>query len=101
MTAPDYELTLFASGASDLSARAIADARQLCDLHLDGHYHLSVVDVHDDPGAALISQVHVAPTLVKTKPLPVRKVVGDLSDAAKVLMALELADALTPESARG
>ena len=48
-----YELTLFVSGASDLSARAIANARRLCDVHLDGRYHLSVVDVHEDPAAVL------------------------------------------------
>ena len=48
-----YELTLFVSGASDLSARAIANARRLCDVHLRGRYHLSVVDVHEDPAAVL------------------------------------------------
>ena len=85
-----YELTLFVSGASDLSARAIANARQLCEIHLDGRYHLSVVDVHDDPAAVLSSQVVAAPTLIKNRPLPVRKLVGDLSDTDKVLLALDL-----------
>jgi hypothetical protein len=42
------ELTLFVSGASDLSARAIADARELFDHHLGRRYHLAVVDVHQD-----------------------------------------------------
>lgn len=85
-----YQLTLFVSGASDLSARAIANARQLCDLHLDGRYHLSVVDVHENPAAALKSRVVAAPTLVKNQPLPVRRLVGDLSHTDKVLLALEL-----------
>lgn len=91
--APDkvrYELTLFVSGASDLSARAIANARQLCEVHLDGRYHLSVVDVHEDPATALSSQVVAAPTLIRNWPLPVRKLVGDLSQADKVLQALQL-----------
>lgn len=85
-----YELTLFVSGASDLSARAIADARRLCDIHLDGRFHLSVVDVHEDPAAVLTSGVRAAPTLVRNRPLPVRKLVGDLSRTGKVLSALEL-----------
>jgi circadian clock protein KaiB len=86
-----YELTLFVSGASDLSARAIANAKELCDTHLDGRYELSVVDVHEDAAAALNSDVIAAPTLVRTWPLPVRKLVGDLSRTDKVLVALDLA----------
>jgi circadian clock protein KaiB len=88
-----YELTLFVSGASDLSARAIANAKKLCDTHLVGRYELSVVDVHEDAAAALNSDVIAAPTLVRNSPLPVRKLVGDLSKTDKVLVALDLADA--------
>jgi circadian clock protein KaiB len=86
------ELTLFVSGASDLSARAIADATELCDVRLRGRYRLSVVDVHEDPAATLSSGVHAAPTLVRPSPLPMRRCVGDLSDADAVLLRLGLAD---------
>jgi circadian clock protein KaiB len=85
-----YELTLFVSGASDLSARAIASAKELCEIHLEGPYHLSVIDVHEDSAAVLDSDVRVAPTLIKHLPLPARRVVGDVSDTEKVLRALEL-----------
>jgi circadian clock protein KaiB len=85
-----YELTLFVSGASDLSARAIGNARELCDTHLAGRYELAVVDVHEDAAAALNSDVIAAPTLVRNWPLPVRKLVGDLSRTDKVLIALDL-----------
>jgi circadian clock protein KaiB len=96
-----YELTLFVSGASELSARAIANARQLCDTHLAGRYHLTVVDVHEDPAAVISSRVVAAPTLVKNRPLPVRKLVGDLSQTVKVLLALELPIAeATPKALR-
>jgi circadian clock protein KaiB len=88
--ASSYELTLFVSGASDLSARAIADARALLDLSLGRRYRLAVVDVHQDGGAALNSQVVAVPTLVKHRPLPVRKLLGDLSDSRRVLLALGL-----------
>jgi circadian clock protein KaiB len=85
-----YELTLFVSGASEHSTRAIADARQLCDAHLPGAYRLAIVDLQTDPAAAVRSRVFAAPTLVKNLPLPVRKLVGDLSNTAKVLLALDL-----------
>jgi circadian clock protein KaiB len=94
MTAADdptrYELTLFVSGASALSARAIANARQLGDVHLQGRYCLAVVDVHDDPAAVVWNEVLVAPTLIRNRPLPVRRVVGDLSRTDEVLLALRL-----------
>ena len=96
----DPELTLFVSGASDLSARAIAGARELCEVHLSGRYQLSIVDVHDDPAAVLRHHVLAAPSLVKHRPLPERKYVGDLNHTDKVLLALELPVANTAHSAR-
>jgi circadian clock protein KaiB len=84
-----YELTLFVSGASDLSARAIAEARRLCDSGLGGPGRLSVIDVHDDPDSALSRQVIAVPTLIKSRPLPERRYVGDLSRTAAVLLALD------------
>jgi circadian clock protein KaiB len=83
-----YELTLIVSGASELSARAIANARQFCEAHLHGRYHLSVVDLHEEPASVGGRQVLAAPTLVKNHPLPVRKFVGDLSRTDNVLLAL-------------
>ena len=84
------ELTLFVSGASDLSVRAIANARALADTHLAGRYNLSVVDVHDAAAAAASIGVVVTPTLVRTWPLPVRRFIGDLSHTDRVLSALDL-----------
>jgi len=92
MTEPRPELTLFVSGASDLSARAIADATELCDVRLSGRFRLSVVDVHGDPAATLSSGVQAAPTLVRSSPLPMRRFVGDLSDADAVVLRLGLTD---------
>jgi circadian clock protein KaiB len=92
------ELTLIVSGASDLSARAIANATRLCEAHLAGRYHLAIVDLHEAPASVLSGHVLAAPTLVKTHPLPQRKFVGDLSRADKVLVALGLpvSDAAAP-----
>jgi circadian clock protein KaiB len=92
-TDEDFHLTLFVSGASDLSARAIAAARLLCDGHLRGRCRLAVLDIHDAPEAAVSSRVYAVPALVRTRPLPVRCVVGDLSQTGHVLAALQLAHA--------
>jgi circadian clock protein KaiB len=89
-TRPDYELTLFVSGASEISGRAIANARSLCDTYLDGRGRLSVVDVYEDPTLLLPNGVFAVPTLVRDQPLPVRKFVGDLAHVDRVLRALEL-----------
>jgi circadian clock protein KaiB len=85
-----YELTLFVSGASALAARAIANARRLCELHCKGNYRLSVVDIHEDPSSLMTNNVLATPTLVKTLPAPARRVVGDLSHRDKVVEALDL-----------
>lgn len=95
-----YELTLIVSGASALSARAIANARRLCDTHLEGRYHLSVVDLHEEPASAAGEHVLAAPTLVKNRPLPVRKFVGDLSHTDRVLLALGLSVPAASEAPR-
>jgi circadian clock protein KaiB len=87
---PWYELTLFVNGASDLSARAIANARRLCDTHLAGRCQLSIVDLREDPDGPVRNRVLAAPTLVRDHPLPERRLVGDLSRMDKVLVALDL-----------
>jgi circadian clock protein KaiB len=84
------ELTLYVSGASDLSTRAITHARQLCDSDPSHPCRLTVVDIHDDPAAVMRSHVLAAPTLVRSKPLPARRVVGDLSHTDAVLAMLGL-----------
>lgn len=100
------EFTLFVSGASDLSARAIANARSLCELYLAGRYHLAVVDVHDKVDGAGDRPVLAVPTLIRHAPLPEVKLVGDLSHTARVLQALDLGPvdglpAAPPEAHRG
>jgi circadian clock protein KaiB len=87
---PTYDLTLFVSGASGLSSTAIANASALCEAHLAGRYVLAVVDVHADSSSVIASNVLAAPTLVRNLPLPVRKIVGDLTDTDRVLRALEV-----------
>jgi diguanylate cyclase (GGDEF)-like protein len=82
------QLVLFVNGASQRSARAISEARALCDLDPLGPVHLAVADVQRDTELAVQYRVLASPTLVRTAPLPVRMVVGDLSDTGRVLAAL-------------
>lgn len=63
-----------------------------------GRYQLSVVDLHEAPASVLSGQVLAAPTLVKTRPLPVQKFVGDLSRAERVLAALDLPSGALPQA---
>ena len=85
-----YVLTLFVAGASDLSARAIANVRELCETYLEGRYSVEVVDVHRDASLMSEHDVVAAPTLIKERPLPKRMLVGDLSDTGRVLRALDV-----------
>jgi circadian clock protein KaiB len=91
-----YELTLFVSGASESSARAIANIREICDAHLDGRHQLNIVDLNQEPGLAGPHHVLATPTLIKDRPLPLRMLVGDMSDHVKILLALDVQDTSTP-----
>lgn len=94
-----YDLILFVSGASDRSGRAISDARSLCAAHLAGRHTLTVLDIHEHPDAVRAHGVSAAPTLVRARPLPMRRHVGDMSQAARVLERLELEPAPTGSAA--
>jgi circadian clock protein KaiB len=85
-----YELTLFVSGASSSSARAITDARAICETHLEGRFDLTIVDVNQNPELARGRRVLATPTLLKGHPPPERALVGDLSDSDRVLDALDV-----------
>ena len=86
-----YVLRLFVTGSTRRSARAIENAREICDTHLKDRHALEVVDLYEHPEAAAREEIIAAPTLVKLRPGPMRRVVGDLSDRARVLVSLGLA----------
>lgn len=90
LDAEPFTLTLFVSGASDSSAHAIANVREICDAHLAGRHELSIVDLNQEPSLAADHRVLATPTLVKDHPLPLRMLVGDMSDHAKILLALDV-----------
>lgn len=87
-----YVLRLFVSGATARSTRAIANLRALLERELPDRYDLEVIDIHHEPVLARDHQVIAAPTLVKLSPEPVRRIIGDLSDDARVRRGLGLTD---------
>ena len=85
-----YLLKLFVTGASSRTAAAIANLRRICDQELAGRYELEIIDVLEFPEKAEDERIMATPTLIKSLPLPLRRVIGDLSDREKVLLGLQL-----------
>jgi circadian clock protein KaiB len=81
-------LRLYVAGSAPNSVRAIANARAICEAHFAAAYELEIVDLLDHPKRALADGVIVTPTLLKLHPLPVQRVIGNLSDSDQVLLAL-------------
>jgi circadian clock protein KaiB len=86
-----YRLRLYITGTTPRSARAIQNLRAICEANLQGRYELDVIDIYQHPESAKTEQIVVTPTLVKELPIPIRRVIGDLSDRERVLSALDIA----------
>lgn len=85
-----YVLRLYVTGNTPHSARAISRVKTICDEHLNGRYELEVVDLYQQPQLAEGEQIIAAPTLVKKLPLPLRRMVGDMSRTERLLVGLDL-----------
>ena len=85
-----YLLRLFVTGASSRTGTAIANLRRICEQELAGQYDLEIIDVLQFPELAEDEKILATPTLIKSLPLPLRRVIGDLSDKEKVLLGLEV-----------
>jgi circadian clock protein KaiB len=86
-----YELHLFIAGTTPLSVAALANVVDVCEERLHGRYDLIVVDIYQEPDRAKAAQIVAVPTLLKKSPLPVRRLIGDLSDRTQVLSGLGMA----------
>ena len=85
-----YVLRLFVTGMTGRSTRAIENLRAICDEYLDGRYALEVIDIHQQPVLTRGEQIIAAPTLIKKLPLPMRRIIGDMSNRERVLLGLDL-----------
>ncbi len=84
------KLTLYVTGQTPNSQRAIANMRRICEEELGGEYELVIVDVLERPQLAEDERILATPTLTKELPLPLKRIIGDLSDTEKVLLGLDL-----------
>ena len=85
-----YRLRLYVTGQTPRSLASVRNLRHLCEEYLNGRFELDVIDIYQQPEMASEAQIIAAPTLVKQLPLPLRRLVGDLSNEQRVLMALDL-----------
>jgi circadian clock protein KaiB len=85
-----WHLRLYIAGQSPKSLTAFANLKKLCEEHLESRYEIEVVDLVEHPQLAAGDEILAIPTLVRRLPAPMRKIIGDLSDADRVLIGLQL-----------
>ena len=83
-------LRLYVTGVTGKSMRAIQNVRRICEEHLKDEYELEVIDLYKNLPLARGDQIIAAPTLIKRLPLPLRRLIGDMSDEARVLVGLDV-----------
>jgi circadian clock protein KaiB len=88
--AESYVLRLYVTGTTPQSLKAIANIKRICDQHLKGRYDLEVIDLYERPALASGEQIIAAPTLIRKLPLPLRRIIGDMSNTDRVLVGLDL-----------
>lgn len=93
---PQYLLKLYVTGSNARAQPAVGNLRRICERELAGQYDLEIIDVLEHPQIAEDEKILATPTLIKQLPLPLRRVIGDLSDADKVLLGLEVVRPLAP-----
>ena len=85
-----YVLRLYVAGLTPRSRIAIQNIKKICEESLKGRYDLEVVDIYQQPERIREEQVLAAPTLIKKLPLPLRKIIGDMSNTERILIGLDL-----------
>lgn len=85
-----WVLRLYVAGETSKSANALANLERICEEHLGGKYKIEIIDLMKNPQLARGDQILATPTLVRKLPPPVKKIIGDLSDAERVLVGLDL-----------
>lgn len=85
-----WRLRLYVAGQTPKSLAAFSNLKSICENYLDGRYRIEVIDLLEQPHLSKGDQILAIPTLVRKLPQPVRKIIGDLSDANRVLIGLDL-----------
>jgi circadian clock protein KaiB len=90
-----YLLCLYISGSTSKSALAVSNTKRFCERYLKDRYDLKVIDVYQQPDLVRRERIVALPTLIKQLPLPLRRLIGDLSDQESVLLGLDVREAGT------
>lgn len=90
VSAGHYRLLLYVAGPAPRSLAALSNLEAICAQHLPGRHHIEVIDLMKNPHLAKADNILAVPTLVRSEPCPVRKIIGNLSNAARVLSELDL-----------
>jgi circadian clock protein KaiB len=85
-----WNLRLYVADQTPKSIRAFAHLKALCEGHLKGRYQIEVIDLRKNPQPARGDQIVAIPTLVRRLPLPLRTIIGDLSNSVRLLVGLDL-----------
>ena len=85
-----WHLRLYVAGTSQKALTAFKNLKVICEQHLAGKYTIEVIDLLKNPTLAKGDQILAIPTLVRKLPVPVRKIIGDLSNTERVLVGLDL-----------
>src|SRR5580658_5341518 len=89
----EYELRLYVAGQTPRSLQAFANLTKICEEFLTGRYRIEIIDLLEKPQLAKGDQILAIPTLVRTLPEPIRKIIGDLSNTERVLVGLDIRSA--------
>ena len=85
-----YVLQLYVTGMTSKSTQAMINVQKLCEKHLAGRYELKVIDIYQQPKLAKREQIIAVPTLIKKLPLPLRRLIGDMSNTERFLVGIDL-----------
>ena len=85
-----WNLRLYIAGETSRSTAALANLQKICDERLPGKYHIEVIDLLKHPQLAAGDQIVAVPTLVRKLPEPLKRLIGDLSSAERVIVGLDL-----------
>jgi circadian clock protein KaiB len=96
-----YVLRLYVTGMTARSSRAVNNLRTICDEYLKGRYDLEVIDIYQQPALTMGEQIVAAPTLIKKLPLPMRRIIGDMSNRGRVLLGLDIVPQLAARIEEG
>ena len=85
-----YMLRLYVTDATPKSARAIVNTRRLLEEYLPDQYSLEILNIAEHVAQAAADQIVCVPTLLRLAPPPARRIIGDMSDVARVLKGLDV-----------